>query len=158
MEGGSVVFAGRRKGVCEAGYAIAGIVLCIQSIWDMKKKKIPLIVSITAGIIGIVLCMFLERELMSIFTALVPGVVCLICGKVSGEAVGYGDGIVLIVMGFYYSLEQLIIICMTAFGTAGIVGIVLLLIFKKRGNYEIPFVPFLLIGWSVERVFFVGGW
>lgn len=147
-----------KRNVNVIGYVFMGFVLCIQTIWDIRYKKIPAVVSFTAGLIGICLCVIEKRDFVDVLFAMLPGVGCLVYAKISREAVGYGDGILLVVMSLYYSLEQLIIIGMAAFGTAGITGMMCLLFFQKRGDYEIPFVPFLLLGWSVERIVSLGGY
>ena len=81
--------------------------------------------------------------------AFIPGAVCLVMGYCTRQAIGYGDAILLCSLGMLYSLQEILFICMTAVTLAGIVGLVLLVVFRKSGKYEIPFVPFLLAGWMV---------
>lgn len=138
------------------GRATIGIVLTIQSYWDFRYKKIPSAVSIVGGILGILLCIFEKRELSEVMLAFVPGILCFCFCRISQEAVGYGDAIIFTVLGLFYSLETIISICMVAYSVAGIVSLVLLLFFHKKGNYEIPFIPFLWMGWSIEFLFLMG--
>ena len=86
----------------------------------------------------------------SILVACVPGILGLVFSWLTKEVVGYGDGIVLMILGMYLSLERLIFIGMIAFEIAGVVALVLLVIFRKKGSYRIPFVPFLCLAYGVE--------
>lgn len=131
---------------------MTGICLLIQGIWDIRTKEIPMWISLCLGGCSFLYSVCNEREWMSIGLALIPGVVCLILGYVTRQAVGYGDGILICALGMFYSVEELLAICMIAIFFAGIVGLVLLVAFKKKGSYEIPFVPFLFAGWFVQYV------
>ena len=93
---------------------------------------------------------------MNVFCAVFPGILCLFIAKITQEAIGYGDGILLCGLGCVYSLEEILRVCMIASFLGGIAAIVLLVCFGKRGNYEIPFVPFLFMGWFVD-VLLTGG-
>lgn len=134
-----------------------GIVLTIQSYWDFRYKEIPTFVSIVGGGVGFFICIFEERELAHIMMAFIPGILCFIFCRVSQEAVGYGDAIMFLVLGMFYSLGTILSICMIAYSVAGTISLVLLLFFQKKGNYEIPFIPFLWMGWGVEFLFSLGG-
>jgi leader peptidase (prepilin peptidase)/N-methyltransferase len=79
--------------------------------------------------------------------ALIPGIICLFLGFCTRQAVGYGDGILLCALAMLYRLEDLLCILMIAILSAGITGLFFLIVLKKRGTYEIPFVPFLFVGW-----------
>lgn len=134
---------------------IVGIMLCIQSYWDIRYKEIPSMVSVIGGLFGFCMWYEMDKTGIEILLALFPGVICLLVAWISKEAVGYGDGILLCVLGIYYTLEELAIIGMIAVGTAGMYGFVLLILFHKNGRYEIPFVPFILLGWAI-RIIFIG--
>lgn len=136
---------------------VVGIMLCIQTFWDLRYKEIPSIVSAVGGLLGLCMWHRTDKNGIDILLPLLPGILCLFCGWISREAVGYGDGILLCVLGIYYTLEELVVIGMIAIGLAGGYGLILLVLFHKNGRYEIPFVPFLLLGWAMRIVFFNGG-
>lgn len=121
------------------------ITLLIQSYWDLRYKEIPLLVTVGAGVMGLFLSFLGQREWLDLLWALIPGVVCLGIGRLTREAIGYGDGFLLCAMGMYLSCEQLLSVCMAAFVVAGVTALGLLAFRRKRGKDQIPFVPFLLV-------------
>lgn len=134
-----------------------GMILLVQSIWDFREKEIPTIVSLVGGVVGLGLSVMAGRTGLELLYSCVPGGICFLCSRLTKGAVGYGDAILLTAMGMVYELEELVMICCIAFGFASGVALVLLVVFHKKGNYEIPFVPFLTIGWIVELCACGGG-
>ncbi|MBQ8626442.1 MAG: prepilin peptidase [Agathobacter sp.] len=118
--------------------------LLIQSYWDMRYKEIPIIVTIVGGMIGCIGSVVQQRVPIDVLCAMIPGIVCLILGKVTRQAIGYGDGFLLCAMGMYVSCEGLLAILMNACIFAGVVALALLVFRRKKGKDQIPFVPFLL--------------
>ena len=120
--------------------------LAIQSVWDWRYRQIPIAVTLAGGVMGLLLSMMRERSLMDLCMGMVPGLVCLGLGWITREAIGYGDGFLLCAMGLYKSLEDIVGIIVLASSLAGILGMVLIILCKKKGKDQIPFVPFLLVG------------
>lgn len=135
---------------------VVGILLLVQGYRDLREKEIPVWVTILGGILGLILSVFEERTMLDMVYAFLPGIFCLFFAKISREAIGYGDGILLCGLGCMYSIEKLLSICMIASVLGGITALVLFIFFHKKGNYEIPFVPFLFLGWLVDTMM-VGG-
>ena len=129
---------------------VIGIWLCIQGGIDYKYKKIPVWISVLGGIIGILFCVGEKRALISILYSIVPGVVLLGFSWITKEVMGYGDGIVLLVLGLFLPLKNILSIGIIAFTLAGMVALVLLVIFQKKGSYQIPFIPFLAVGYGLD--------
>jgi leader peptidase (prepilin peptidase)/N-methyltransferase len=129
---------------------VLGIWLVTQGGIDLKYKEIPLWLAIFGGVAGIVFCILEKRMPGEILLACLPGVIALVFSKLSGEVMGYGDGIVFLVMGIYLSLERLLAIGMLAFSIAGVAALVLFVIFRKNGNCRIPFLPFLSLAYGIE--------
>ena len=129
---------------------LVGLLLGIQSYWDIKEQQVPLQVSFIGGVVGVLLSVYQERVSLDVLIALVPGISILIIGKLSQERVGYGDGIVISILGLFYSLEEVWRICFCAFMFSAGIALVLLVLWKKKGNETIPFIPFLLLGWFVN--------
>ena len=81
-----------------------------------------------------------------LFAGLVPGIFFLFVSFVTRQGIGYGDSILILILGASVGLQREMKILLAAFGISGIWAGVLL--YRKRGNMkqEFPFVPFLLIG------------
>lgn len=83
----------------------------------------------------------------------VPGVVSLVLSRVSKEAIGYGDGLVLCSLAAYGTLTVIgEIFCVALLGI-GMTALIAFVLFRKGPKTEIPFVPFLFLGygWSLFR-------
>ena len=129
---------------------ILGIWLGIQGCIDFKYKMIPLWLSAVGAVLGLGFCIMEKRDVESILWALVPGILALLFSKLTNEVMGYGDGIILIVLGIFLPLERMVSIGMLAFSIAGVVALLLLVIFRKKGSYRIPFVPFLAVAYITD--------
>lgn len=136
---------------------ILGTWLGIQGIIDFKYKKIPLCLSVAGAILGVVFSLVEGRAFREIGFSVVPGILALLFAKITKEILGYGDGIVFLVMGLYLNLEQLLSVVLLSFVLAGFVGIILLVIFKKNKDDRIPFLPFLGVAYWIEFGFIVVG-
>lgn len=128
-------------------FVAIGMTLIIQSYWDLRYKEIPLLVTVISGAIGITLSILSHRTWMDMLYALIPGIACIGIGKITRQAIGYGDGFLLCAMGLYISCEEILGIGMMAITVSGIVALFCLALCKKKGKDQLPFVPFLLMGW-----------
>lgn len=129
---------------------LVGILLAIQSYWDIKEQKIHTCFSVVGGALGFLLSMYTGRECLDVCMALVPGISFLAISWLSKECVGYGDGILICALGFFYTWNTLCVLLFAALLFSAGAALVLFAIFKKSGNDTIPFVPFLLLGWFVH--------
>lgn len=129
------------------------IFLSICTVFDIRKKEIPLILA-GAGMTAAVGFTIWRIENGSIYTAqillsLLPGLFFLLVSWCTKEKVGYGDGILLLItglmVGFYLCFTGL---CISLFLSA-FFGVLLLFLHKARKNSRIPFVPFLTMGMGV---------
>lgn len=131
---------------------VLGVWLGIQMIFDLKKKEIPLGVSLLGGGAGIIFCIMERREMISVLVACLPGVLAMGFSWISKEKMGYGDGLVLIVVGMYLPIAQLLSIGLQAFMIAGVVALIMLVVFHKKGTYRLPFIPFLGIAYGCDFI------
>lgn len=126
--------------------------LVIQSVWDCRYRQIPIGVTVVGGCIGLILSIIEKRAPMDLMLGVVPGIFCLLIGWITREAIGYGDGFLLCAMGMYLSFERVVAIAMLASVFAGIAGLALMVIGKKKGKDQIPFVPFLLVAAVIHLI------
>lgn len=83
-------------------------------------------------------------EKSSMVLGLLPGIFMLILAWSTRESIGYGDGLVILCMGCFYALGEMMAIVMIAITIAGITALGLLVFGHKNRKSEFPFVPFLL--------------
>ena len=131
-------------------YITLGSILLVQSVYDMRKKLLPLWITLVGAAVGIII-LFLEGK-VTLYGCLgiIPGILCLVYARVSREVIGYGDGLLIGMMGIYLPISKLISCLMWAFLMAGILGLYLLVTKKKQRKQTIPFVPFLFVGFVLE--------
>lgn len=138
------------EGIQAIRMATLGMILMAQSVFDIKTKQLPLWITGIGAAIGILYWIMEGGFAFLHFTGIIPGLLCLVIAKASRQAIGYGDGLLLCMMGVYLKLGELIGVCLWAFTIAGIAALFLLITKKKKGKQEIPFVPFLLLGFILE--------
>ncbi len=138
-------------------YIMVWLVVC--SVYDWKYCGVPLwllvVGSVGSGIGVICTLLWGETSIAEVLLALVPGMVAVLLAYASREQIGYGDGVVLLVIGSYAGVGDTLKILMLALaGTFG-VSILLLICKKANGRSRIPFVPFLTMG---SVLVMAGGW
>lgn len=136
---------------------VLGIWLSVLACIDAKYKEIPVWLSVLGGGLGICFCIMEKRGVEEIFFSCIPGIVALIFSKFSKEVIGYGDSIVIFILGIFLTFPQLVSIGALAFGIAGGVALVLLVVFRKKGSYRIPFLPFVWIAYLINYWMIEGG-
>lgn len=125
--------------------------LGINSWIDIRKKQISLFSVAFFLAVGIVYeCIVLDKN-PAVFWGLLPGVALLGVSKLSGEALGMGDALLMLVLGIYLGLEAALDVLLLALFLAAVWAGILIFVGKKNKNATFPFVPFLLIG-------YVGRW
>lgn len=86
---------------------------------------------------------------------LLPGLFVLLVGCISGEAIGYGDGIVTLVCGLFLGFWGCLQVLVFGLFFSGPVSLYLICSGRAHRKSRIPFVPFLVlgyIGWLVMRM------
>ncbi len=128
--------------------------LCIMSVEDIRKKEIRRVWLLVLGVAGVLL-MVVGGGLRGVadLAGFIPGMLCLLVAWMTKEQLGWGDAILILVMGCYLDAIALMNVCMIAFAIAGFSALVLIVVVKKSKKYELPLVPFLLTGYVLLCVF-----
>lgn len=124
------------------------IFLFVCSMWDLRTKKIPIwLLSVGAG--GIILFHIFCKNinLFSTLGGIGLGMICLLISKVTKEALGYGDSILICLLGSYVGFINILWIITTAFGLAGIFSLIFFVGKNRYKEKAIPFIPFLAISY-----------
>lgn len=135
-------------------YTITSIML-IHSITDIKYKKVRFELTLVGLIIGILFIILeIGKGILPYEKAggILFGIGCLIWGKITNEAIGYGDGMILCMLGLFYHTEQIFIVIFWASLFAVMMALFLMITFQKNRKYEMPFVPFLTLGMLMEKI------
>lgn len=95
----------------------AVIFFCVCSLWDLHMKKLPIWL-FGVGTIGVVLSYIFcnDRTLLDIVGGTGIGGMCLMISKVTNEALGYGDSLLICLMGSYKGFFTTLWIVTAAFG------------------------------------------
>jgi leader peptidase (prepilin peptidase)/N-methyltransferase len=116
----------------------------------MWKKEVSMLPIVGMSAVGAT-CSLLGGEWgnASFLLQFLPGMFVLLFARLSGESIGYGDGWVLLALGCFLGLEELVSLCMIAVSCAGMVALFLLVVLRRGRQTQIPFVPFLLLGYAL---------
>lgn len=133
-------------------YGMAGAVglLAAGGIFDVKSKKIPFVVLGAGGIWSVVGLFFKAAEigipqtLLFVLTAIVPGAILVVISFLTEKKIGYGDGIVLMILGCMEGAGTAFLVFCTGLFLQSLFAVGLLIVKKADKQSCIPFVPFLL--------------
>ena len=78
------------------------------------------------------------------------GLMFLLISRVTGEGLGYGDGYVILILGIYLGLWELLTMLAGAFFLLAVFSIAGLTVKKMSRGLRIPFVPFLTAGYMMS--------
>lgn len=138
----------------ELEWAANIIMLAFCSVQDIREKEISLWKLQIYGflILGIFLSRFFiqKNSLFSLLEkgifGLIPGLLFLFLAKASKEALGYGDGIILLFIGISIGFWQCLGVLFTALLGIFLAAAMILILAGRKKNVRIPFLPFLLTG------------
>lgn len=128
------------------------LLLGVCSCQDFKRKQICtgwLAVFAAEGMLyGIFVA---DKPPVEIMIALIPGCCVLALSFFTCGAIGQGDGLLLMTMGFFLDAIGICMIFVSALFLSAAYALFLYYIRKKNRKYEIAFVPFLLAAyiWSL---------
>lgn len=124
------------------------LVLLGWNAWtDLKKKQISLVSVGVFSCYGVLQAVLGGEMGWKYFASLGVGVFFLLIGMMTKGALGLGDGLLLMALGTVLDPEELLMVSLIGLLLCAMAALVLLVVFRKGRNAEIPFVPFLLAGY-----------
>lgn len=122
--------------------------LCILTVMDIRYHKMRLSVLLS----GIMFCaaeavLVREQSAASLAAGCCVGVIFLIMSRATKESFGYGDSILIVIMGGFLGFWNILTLLMAAFFLAAGFSIVMLIKKKFNRKSAFPFVPFLTISY-----------
>lgn len=140
--------------MCELSQGICIAYLSVLSILDIRFRKMPVWLLVVGGIVGIgyQIWRWVKGDSISIVLiggGVIVGLIFLVVSKITGQALGYGDGIIILILGIYLGFWDLSVVLMIAFFAASVMAMVLIVVKRGKRKRTMPFVPFLCIGYVV---------
>ncbi len=127
-----------------------GVFLVVASIYDGRSRTVPVNVLLLGCLISVLGCIYLiigeKKGLIEIVQGLLPGIVGLLLARVTKEQLGYGDGIMLLILGGCLGLKDMVSILWIGLVGTFFISIFLLIVQKGNRYTKLPFIPFLLLG------------
>lgn len=126
------------------------LALCWIALQDIKRNSVGrmdlVVVSMTILAVG-----FTERvDIRLRAGGLIFGLLVLCICKLSAEALGFADGILILIFGVSFGLFRVSFLCFVSFLFSAAGAGVLYLAGKVGKKSRIPFLPFLLAGYLVS--------
>ena len=122
--------------------------LSVGSYFDLKNREIPVNYLLIFGVLGIAVNIIWKYQpILEVLAGGCIGVVFLAVGWMTKEAIGYGDGWALLILGIMKGWPGLIPVVFGAFLLSGVYGIWRLIGLKASREETMPFYPFLLIAY-----------
>lgn len=128
------------------------LAILVYAAWkDKQCKSIPYYLP-AIGIAIALLCRLLEglpltETLPIVCQALLPGCFLLLTAFFTGQKVGYGDGLMVLVVGVFTNVTYCILSLMFGLCVSCLFAMFYLVLKKVKMKDQIPFLPFLLIGY-----------
>lgn len=119
--------------------------LGIGTWFDIRYRELPMNFLMIYGVFGVFCNVFLKYQSMKavVFGGMI-GVCFLLIGRITKEAIGYGDGIGIGILGIFEGFSAMVPVVFGAFFVSGIYGLWKLWWLKQCGRDTMPFFPFLL--------------
>lgn len=123
---------------------VFALYLVILTVMDLKRRKLKLSVLLAGGIF-IPAGVFCSSGVSPVYLAAggAVGAVFLGISKITEESLGYGDSILILIMGCFIGFWDILTLLMAAFMMAAVFSLVLLIRGRFRRKDSFPFVPFL---------------
>lgn len=129
------------------------VYLGVIALLDIRSRKMPIWI-IAAGGIGVGIYRCIVRDIpweVCLFGAAV-GIVFLFISKVTKESFGYGDSLLILVIGVGVGFWNLVSLLLVSFFLSSIVAAGMLIAGKFQRKTALPFVPFLGLGYFFIRI------
>lgn len=125
--------------------------LLVLTIEDIKDKQVSLLLTLSGNIIWVssIYWKFTDvRNITAILLSILPGGILLAIAALTGKA-GSGDGLVTVILGLCLGFRNCVFVVFMALIVMSLFSMCVLLSKKGKGSTQIPFIPFLLIGWLI---------
>jgi prepilin signal peptidase PulO-like enzyme (type II secretory pathway) len=129
--------------------------LVVLSIYDIRSKTVPVRFLLAGSLFTVAVSLSAlhtgNQTWIGIAAAMLPGLLLLIGGKVTGS-IGYADGWLMLLIGIFLGFQKgVAAFCLSLFLT-GLTAIILLLLGKGNKNMRLPYIPFLTVAVTIIQI------
>ena len=137
------------------GYILLSILfLGFCSLTDIRRKIIYTIPCFVVAGIGLVFhIIFLDTTWWNQFAGIILGLILLVLSFITGEAIGRGDALVVIALGFVLDAIMVLHIIFCAFVLVDIFAVIGGLVKKIKFKSTLQFIPFLFASEIIILIF-----
>lgn len=130
----------------ETGTLLGFLAVC--SLEDIKQKRVNCMWILICGILAVFYHLCWRRlDIYNMLAGALLGVGLVVVSKITRGKVGVGDGLLLIVTGFFLGWKKNMAIFLAGTCLAGLYGLIQLWLKQKKKEDEIAFIPFLSLGY-----------
>ena len=131
-------------------YIVSIVVVGILGIWDIRVRRIPVIVLLVYAGSGILYNIIVRNgaEIGEYIMGCVPGCAALLLAFGTREKIGKGDGYTMMAVGIWMGIHRILLIGLISLGLLFVGAVVCWVSRVVSGKYvngsgEIPFIPYL---------------
>lgn len=123
--------------------------LSVNSFQDIRKRQVYLSAIVVYGLLGVLYILLHRDHLAVLLLGAVPGILLMCVGKISGGALGMGDGLAVMISGIYMGIWKTLEFTALSLLLAAVWAGFLMFVKKKGRKASFPFVPFMLAAYAV---------
>ena len=141
------------KITADHGWLICKVVfagyLGVLTVMDIRHKRLNLLF-LLSGFLLVIAGWFFGRDLHPLLwiTGSGVGLAFLLASRVTGESFGYGDSLLILIMGGFLGFWDILSVLMAAFLLAAAFSGIMLVRKRFSRKTAFPFVPFLMIAYT----------
>ena len=120
------------------------VYISVLAVMDFKFRKLPL-KFLLSGFLLVAAGCFCGRDISAVLLCAggCAGLFFLLISRISGEAFGYGDSILILIIGAFIGFWDLLYLLFGAFSMAAVFSAVMMIRHRFNRKSSFPFVPFL---------------
>ena len=128
-------------------YMMIGL-LSLCSLQDLRRKKLLVRTPVLFAVAGVILHIFVQEITgVQMLCGMCVGGALALLAVLTREKIGMGDALLFAATGVYLGGARNFLLLFLSVIIASVCGIYLLIVKKKERNYEMVFVPFVLIAY-----------
>ena len=128
------------------------ILLLYESVVDIIKRRINIIPAAAVGVLGMIMNGFVYKRPVWWLAGMTAGVMLILAAFISRDRIGYGDGIIFLVLGACVEPSVVLWVLWISMLAAGIMGGILIIGGKRGREKPIPYIPFVASAYMLTCV------